>query len=93
MFAFTQPFVYWTGVAVNPSGGDDKDISVYADPGGAGTPLASSTGTVGTDFVVGDFNHNADRNLLLAGLLRIHLRQLRDRVGQRRGRRSTSAPT
>lgn len=58
MFSFTQGVVYWTGVAVNPSGSDDKDITVYADPGGAGTPLASSQGTVGTDFVVGDFNHN-----------------------------------
>jgi hypothetical protein len=59
MFGFYQGFAYWTGVAVNPGTLDDKDIAVYADPGGAGTLLASSTGTVGTDFVVGDFNHNA----------------------------------
>lgn len=59
MFSFTQPFIYWTGVAVNPSAGDDKDISVYADPGGASSPLATSQGTSGTDFVMGDFNHNA----------------------------------
>lgn len=58
MFGFTQGLVYWTGVAVNPSGADDKDIAVYTDPGGIGYPLASSQGTVGTDFVVGDFNHN-----------------------------------
>lgn len=57
MFSFNQPIVYWTGVAVNPTGADDKDIAVYADPAAAGPVLASSTGTVGTDFVVGDFNH------------------------------------
>ena len=57
-FSFNQPYIYWTGVAVNPSGTDDKDIGVYADPAGAGVPFASSTGVVGTDFVVGDFNYN-----------------------------------
>ncbi len=59
MFGFAQGLVYWTGVAVNPSGADDKDIALYADPGGTGSALASSAGVVGTDFIVGDFNHNA----------------------------------
>ena len=59
MFGFTQNDNYWTGVAVNPSGTDDKDIAVYPNAAGFGSPLASSTGTTGTDFVVGDFNHNA----------------------------------
>ncbi|MCA9728012.1 MAG: hypothetical protein KC729_10045, partial [Candidatus Eisenbacteria bacterium] len=55
--SFTQNPIYWAGVAVNPSGGDDKDIAVYADPGAAGPALGSSTRVTGTDFVVGDFNH------------------------------------
>jgi hypothetical protein len=59
MFSFTQNNIYWTGVAVNPSGSDDKDVVLYDNPAGIGVPLASSAGTVGTDFVVGDFNHNA----------------------------------
>jgi hypothetical protein len=58
-FGFSQGNNYWTGVAVNPSGSDDKDIAVYTDPGGIGPTLASSAGVAGTDFVVGDFNHNA----------------------------------
>ena len=57
-FSFNQGLVYWAGVAVNPGQLDDKDIAVYTDPAGAGTPLASSTGVDGTDFVVGDFNFN-----------------------------------
>jgi len=59
MFGFSQGLAYWTGVAVNPSGSDDKDVAVYTNPAGVGYPLAASQGTVGTDFVVGDFNHNA----------------------------------
>lgn len=57
-FGFSQSSIYWTGVAVSPGTMDDKDVAVYGDPGAAGSPLASSVGTVGTDFVVGDFNHN-----------------------------------
>jgi|GEM_PF-3253349 len=59
MFSIDQENVYWTGVAVNPSGSDDKDIVMYSDPDGLGSPLAYSMGTQGTDFIVGDFNSNA----------------------------------
>jgi len=56
MFSFSQQTIYWAAVAVNPAISDDKDIAVYDNPDGAGSPLASSTRTTGTDFVVGDFN-------------------------------------
>jgi hypothetical protein len=58
MFGFTQATNYWCGAAVNPVVGDDKDIRIYDNPDGTGTALASSLSGLGTDFVVGDFNHN-----------------------------------
>ena len=57
-FAFTQSKTYWTVVGVVPSQGDDKDIYLF-DGCVTGWGLAGSTGISGTDFVVGDFNHNA----------------------------------
>ena len=39
-----------------PTNPDDKDMYVYPSCA-AGSPLASSAGTDGIDFVVGDFNH------------------------------------
>ena len=45
-------------MGVVPSSPDDKDIYLYPSCG-TGSLLATSTGTDGTDFIVGDFNHNA----------------------------------
>jgi hypothetical protein len=56
-YSFTQNSVYWAVVGVIPTSPDDKDIYVYPSCG-SGSPLASSVGVSGTDFVVGDFNHN-----------------------------------
>lgn len=58
MFSFSQTQMFWTGVAVNPSGNDDKDLYVFDQPDGFDGVLANSTSMTGTDFVVGDFNHN-----------------------------------
>jgi subtilisin family serine protease len=57
-YSFNQQSIYWTAVAVRkPS--EDWDMAVYSGPCQSG-PLASSTYVAGTtDFVIGDFNHNA----------------------------------
>jgi len=57
-FAFNQSKTYWMVVGVVPSENDDKDIYLFDDCM-TGWGLAGSTGINGTDFVVGDFNHNA----------------------------------
>ncbi len=57
-YEFTQGINYWAVVGVAPTYLEDKDIYVYPSCG-SGAPLASSTGTNGLDFVVGDFNHTA----------------------------------
>ncbi len=57
-FSFSQIAAFWTVVAVMPQPTDDKDIALYSNCA-SGTILATSTGTSGTDFIVGDFNHNA----------------------------------
>jgi hypothetical protein len=58
LFSVTQSTPYWTAVAINPTGTDDKDVWVYDNMDGLGSSLGYSAGTVGTDFVIGDFNHN-----------------------------------
>jgi hypothetical protein len=55
-YSFTSTNYYWGVVGVIPTSPDDKNIVVYPSCG-SGTPLATSTGTNGIDFVVGDFNH------------------------------------
>ncbi|RLA01391.1 MAG: hypothetical protein DRQ47_08120, partial [Gammaproteobacteria bacterium] len=57
-FSFSQIASFWTIVAVTPQSTDDKDIALYSNCA-SGSILATSTGTSGTDFIVGDFNHNA----------------------------------
>ncbi len=57
-YAFSQPSIYWTAAAARKPG-EDWDLAVYSGPCQSGI-LASSTYLAGTtDFVVGDFNHNA----------------------------------
>ena len=57
-YSFNQQAIYWTAAAVRKPG-EDWDMAVYSSPCQAG-PLASSTYVAGTtDFVIGDFNHNA----------------------------------
>ncbi len=56
-WSFNQSSLYWTVVAVTPDATDDKDIYLYTQCN-AGDVLASSTQISGTDFIVGDFNHN-----------------------------------
>ena len=56
-FAFTQSETYWTVVGVVPTQGDDKDVYLF-DGCVTGWGLAGSTGTSGTECIVGDFNHN-----------------------------------
>jgi len=55
-----QSLGYWSVVGVVPDEGDDKDIEVWTACDGDGTLLANSVEMEGADFVVGDFNHNAD---------------------------------
>lgn len=57
-YSFAQNNIYWAVVGVVPTSPDDKDIYLYPSCA-AGSPLASSTGVNGIDFIVGDFNHNA----------------------------------
>jgi hypothetical protein len=57
VYSLVQESSFWAAVAVNPSAEDDKDICVFDNPGGAGTPLVCSSTATGTDFVLGDFNH------------------------------------
>ena len=57
-FSFSQIAAFWTVVAVMPQPTDDKDITLYSNCA-SGSILATSTGTSGADFIVGDFNHNA----------------------------------
>ncbi|HET7226206.1 MAG TPA: hypothetical protein VFK69_10895 [Candidatus Eisenbacteria bacterium] len=56
---FTQTDAYWTAVGVRPPSGTDWDMYMYT-PGATVTCtsalLASSLGTSGVDFVIGDFN-------------------------------------
>ena len=56
-WSFNQSTLYWTVVAVTPDPTDDKDIYLYPQCY-AGDVIASSTQISGTDFIVGDFNHN-----------------------------------
>ncbi len=56
-FSFNQTVPFWTIIAVTPDPADDKDIMLFPNCA-SGTPLASSNGTNGTDFIIGDFNHN-----------------------------------
>jgi len=65
-YQFTQGTNYWSAVATRGGAGTDWDLTVYQYPsGGSGGvcfsgPLASSVALAGTtDFVIGDFNHNA----------------------------------
>jgi hypothetical protein len=55
LFNFGQAQPRWAGVAVNPSGSDNKDLEVYRPQGGM-ILEARSVSTSGTDFVVGDFH-------------------------------------
>ncbi len=48
----------WAAVAVNPSGSDNKDLQLRIDTGQFQVTLATSSSTPGTDFIIGDFNHN-----------------------------------
>ena len=65
-YQFHQGTNYWSAVATRGGLGTDWDLAVYQNPsGGSGTvcfsgPLANSVALAGTtDFVIGDFNHNA----------------------------------
>jgi hypothetical protein len=57
-WSFNQPTYWWSVVGVVPTLSDDKDIYLFSGCGGTGSYLAGSGGTNGTDFIVGDFNHN-----------------------------------
>jgi len=57
-YSINQTLIYWTVIGVIPTSPDDKDVLMFPSCG-SGTPLATSTGVNGTDFVVGDFNHNS----------------------------------
>jgi hypothetical protein len=57
-FSFNQSIPWWTVVGVVPTDPDDKDIYLFTGCAATGTYLAGSGGTSGTDFIVGDFNHN-----------------------------------
>jgi hypothetical protein len=58
-FSVNQTVGYWMLVGVSPEEPDDKDIYMYSACPASGSLLASSVLINGTDFVVGDFNHNA----------------------------------
>lgn len=58
---FTQNDIYWTAVGVRPPAGTDWDLYMYTPAVNAtctNSLLASSVGTSGVDFVIGDFNLN-----------------------------------
>jgi hypothetical protein len=55
-FSFTQSHNYWSAVALVPSSGDSKGLSVHPQCDAKGGVLAYSSGS-GTSLVVGDFNH------------------------------------
>jgi subtilisin family serine protease len=60
-YSFNQATNYWTAVAVRKPG-EDWDLGVYSGACSSGL-LANSTYVAGTtDFVIGDFNHNAFGN-------------------------------
>ena len=62
-WSFTAPGGHWGAVGVRSPAGSDHDLTVFQDPSGPScvtNPLGGSSGSIGAEFVVGDFR--AGRN-------------------------------
>ncbi len=62
--SYQQSVGFWSAVGIRSAPGEDWDIQLYADEGALPPPcvetlLTYSNRSSGVDFVVGDFNHNA----------------------------------